>query len=478
MAEQPPFADLQSTLKASLLATTRTTSALVAEDLPFQRSLDPNFAKELDLQNARLLKLAERLLASAVADGKEVVSGSRASSTVGPASTSLASSTASVVRLPNSEALDRNWTKVVDVVDSLLERADGALDEVRGVIKKGPSTGGGMMGAEVCCVHSRTRGGCGVNRECVLQADKSIATSAKKVHQKSANILKPQKTFEVTTDNFTTTPWKPLLTTKPHAKVSLEQSLRSEATIDGTQKYDAYFYSTLAINYNVPFYLSQRKSCDPQLKSLIDQHIRFKHPYRTEIEEYRYSPSMYQEREPVKYLPYETTTATLVDTPEALTEMINELKQAKEIAVDLEHHDFRSYIGLVSLMQISTRNRDWIVDTLKPWRRKLEALNEVFADPSIIKVLHGSSMDIIWLQRDLGVYIVGLFDTEQAATALHYPKRSLAYLLEKHVNFQAQKQYQLADWRVRFVVPQSSLNFLANSRKQPAVQRNVRLCAL
>jgi hypothetical protein len=39
-------------------------------------------------------------------------------------------------------------------------------------------------------------------------------------------------------------------------------------------------------------------------------------------------------------------------------------------------------------MQISTRDQDWIVDTLKPWRHKLEVLNEVFADPSIVKVGH------------------------------------------------------------------------------------------
>jgi exosome complex exonuclease RRP6 len=129
--------------------------------------------------------------------------------------------------------------------------------------------------------------------------------------------------------------------------------------------------------------------------------------------------------------------------------MLAELKTAKEIAVDLEHHDNRSYIGMVSLMQLSTRDKDWIVDTLKPWRRKLECLNEVFADPNILKVLHGAYMDIIWLQRDLGLYIVGLFDTYHAARSLGYPGGSLAYLLERFVKFKAQKQHQLADWRIR-----------------------------
>ena len=66
--------------------------------------------------------------------------------------------------------------------------------------------------------------------------------------------------------------------------------------------------------------------------------------------------------------------------------MLEELKLAKELAVDLEHHDEHSYIGLVSLMQISTRDKDWVVDTLKPWRQELQILNEVFTDPKIIKV--------------------------------------------------------------------------------------------
>lgn len=85
------------------------------------------------------------------------------------------------------------------------------------------------------------------------------------------------------------------------------------------------------------------------------------------------------------YRPFEETTATWVDTEETLEEMIDELKQATEIAVDLEHHDTRSYIGFTCLMQISTRDRDWIIDTLA-LRLELQALNQVFADPKIIKV--------------------------------------------------------------------------------------------
>lgn len=115
-------------------------------------------------------------------------------------------------------------------------------------------------------------------------------------------------------------------------------------------------------------------------------HLRYKHPYEAEIKQSRYPAAVHAKADPVPYTPIESTVATMVDTPEALLAMLEELKSAKEIAVDLEHHDEHSYTGLVSLMQISTRDRDWIVDTLKSWRKELQALNEVFTDPKIIKV--------------------------------------------------------------------------------------------
>lgn len=99
-----------------------------------------------------------------------------------------------------------------------------------------------------------------------------------------------------------------------------------------------------------------------------------------------YPSQVYQSCEPTKYLPIDKTKAIWVDTWEGVLQMLEELKKATEIAIDLEHHDFRSYPGLLSLMQISTREKDWIVDTLVPWRHKLEVLNEVFSDPTIVKV--------------------------------------------------------------------------------------------
>ena len=56
-------------------------------------------------------------------------------------------------------------------------------------------------------------------------------------------------------------------------------------------------------------------------------------------------------------------------------------------------------------------------------------LNEIFADPNIVKVFHGSRNDMLWLQRDFGVYVVNLFDTFFAAKKLDLAKERVGYFL-------------------------------------------------
>ncbi|KAK4176494.1 exosome complex exonuclease rrp6 [Triangularia setosa] len=295
----------------------------------------------------------------------------------------------STSKLEDLDDVEIKWKGIVDVIDSFLEKADTCLDEYTGLIKRKDAP----------------------TLEAGRDPKRPKPTERLDWSLKRANIVKPQNAFEKKPSNFDNGPWKPILTRKPHAIVPLDQSF------------------TTFIN---------------------DEHTtQYQNPYQTEIEAMQYPRHVFESREPIKYLAVETTKAIWVDTYEGVLEMLGELKKAREIAIDLEHHDYRTYTGLLSLMQISTRDKDWIVDTLVPWRHKLEILNEVFADPKILKVFHGAYMDIVWLQRDLGLYVVGLFDTHHASTVLGYGGGSLAFLLKKFVDFDADKKYQLADWRIR-----------------------------
>jgi exosome complex exonuclease RRP6 len=64
-------------------------------------------------------------------------------------------------------------------------------------------------------------------------------------------------------------------------------------------------------------------------------------------------------------------------------------------------------------------------------------------------VFHGADSDIVWLQRDFGIYVVNMYDTGQAARVLNETSFSLAHLLDKYCGVKADKQYQMADWRKR-----------------------------
>lgn len=224
-------------------------------------------------------------------------------------------------------------------------------------------------------------------------------------------IPKPQLNFKTAIDNTEVHPFVPLLDKKPHAIQPFSESLK----------------------------------LIPKEEDIPEHYLQ---PYEYEIDNQQYNELVILKAESIPSKSWDNTEAIWIDTVESLDSMISDLRKATEIAVDLEHHDYRSYYGIVCLMQISTRDTDYLIDTIA-LREDLRGLNEIFANPYILKVFHGAFMDIIWLQRDLGLYVVSLFDTYHASKAIGLPRHSLAYLLEKFANFKTSKKYQLADWRIR-----------------------------
>lgn len=260
------------------------------------------------------------------------------------------------------------------------------------------------------CVSAKQRSGSSMsNPNAENTTSDSNEMSIKDYMRLSNNIVKPQARFTTKVNNELR-PFKPLLTQKPHATYSsLSQSM--------------------------------------QIQPPDEEHKRewYKQPYEQEILKSPYPAHLLQG---VGVPDWDSTPFTFVDTPSKLFKLVAKLEKATEVAVDVEHHDYRSYLGLVCLVQITGLGEDYVVDALA-LRSELQVLNKVFADPNIIKVFHGAKMDIMWLQRDLGLYVVGLFDTYFAARELQFPKLSLAYLLQTFAGFTAQKKYQLADWRLR-----------------------------
>lgn len=200
-------------------------------------------------------------------------------------------------------------------------------------------------------------------------------------------------------------------------------------------------YNIFVDNSNVPFK-------HPGLQKTEDG-SKYIHPLQGELDKIEFAYNQSELPEPLQPAPWESTPFKYVERVQDLKEVAIKLESASEIAVDLEHNQYRSFQGLTCLMQISTRAEDFVVDTLILRKYIGPCLKHIFANPAIKKVMHGADRDILWLQRDFGIFICNLFDTGQASRVLQLERNSLEFLLQHFCDITADKEYQTADWRLR-----------------------------
>lgn len=318
---------------------------------------------------------------------------------------------------------------IADVVDLLLENVDSYLEEAQG----------------------------NKNQNKNLAVSKSQLVRGLKAGLNGiithADIPKPQQNFEDEINN-SSQPFQPKLKSKPNRIVPIP---------------DGGYVPVLAEDRGSYYSQDEPKSLG---LSLIEAHVRnmgvdvdkhsqprYPNPYEVEIKTALGQPPpwIFQKATPEKPAPMSSTVCKWVDTKNGLSKLCSDLEGESILAVDLENHSYRSYQGFVCLMQVSTYKMDYIIDTLA-LRSHMYLLNGVFTNPKIVKVFHGSDSDILWLQRDFGLYVVSLFDTGQAARVLGYPSAGLAYALYRHCNINANKAFQLADWRLR-PLPEDMLQY-------------------
>lgn len=318
--------------------------------------------------------------------------------------------------------LEERFDLVVDSNDVILERAGILLDEADGVNRsQQPVMPAGFQPPKIV-VSSWNRKSLGSG---------SRSETFRLLHAK--NVARPQLKFKEKVDN-SNTPFIPKIFIKPNAKKPLpsyftNKQIRQERPED------------LDVPAALADFIHQQRT---------QEHVddMFAHPYQYELDHLSVPESLLSKPEPQMYKPIAETNFSFIDSLEDLVALNEKLCKLSEFAVDLEHHSYRSFLGLTCLMQISTREEDFIIDTLE-LRSEMYILNEAFTDPSIVKVFHGADSDIEWLQRDFGLYVVNLFDTHQASRALNLARHSLDHLLKHFCSVDSDKRYQLADWRIR-----------------------------
>jgi ribonuclease D len=133
---------------------------------------------------------------------------------------------------------------------------------------------------------------------------------------------------------------------------------------------------------------------------------------------------------------------TLVADPAALAAVVDRLRAEPVIALDTESNSFHVYRERVCLLQLSTRNGDFVVD---PLAVDPSPLAEVLCDGRET-VLHGADYDVRCLRRQYGWRLPRLFDTMAAARRLGRAGLGLSALVEAQFGVRLSKTFQRADW--------------------------------
>jgi len=134
------------------------------------------------------------------------------------------------------------------------------------------------------------------------------------------------------------------------------------------------------------------------------------------------------------------------DTTEA-EGLIRSLRESRRLALDCEAAGFHRYSDRLCLLQITTADDTFIVDPLA--FDPSDLLRGPLEDPGVEIVMHGADFDLRLLERDLGICLRGLFDTQVAAALLGEPGLGLQALLESRLGVSLPKKFQRADWADR-----------------------------
>jgi len=162
------------------------------------------------------------------------------------------------------------------------------------------------------------------------------------------------------------------------------------------------------------------------------------------------------------------STPIVVNTPALLDRLVAHLRRQPSLALDTESDSFHAYYPKVCLIQITT-----FADLLHPESvdagisgeaeesGSAEAVVDYLVDPLALDdlsllsthlasgvevVMHAAENDILLLQRDFGIHVARVFDTQMAARILGWEHVGLGPLLENTLGVVSDKRMQRTDW--------------------------------
>jgi ribonuclease D len=139
------------------------------------------------------------------------------------------------------------------------------------------------------------------------------------------------------------------------------------------------------------------------------------------------------------------------------------------LAADTEAAGYHRYSDRICLLQLSTRDATFVIDTLAVTH--LDSLRDILSRHETEVVFHDADYDLRLLARDFDVHITKLFDTKIAAQFIGERAFGLGTLVEKYVGVKMDKKHQRADWAQR-PLPEDMLAYAAEDTQHLPVLRD------
>ena len=136
----------------------------------------------------------------------------------------------------------------------------------------------------------------------------------------------------------------------------------------------------------------------------------------------------------------------MIDTPQALAELVERALQKTCVAVDTEFVWNRTYYPKLGVVQLALASDDChLIDTVAI--EDLSPLAPLLEHPDIVLILHDAVQDLTILRQTTGAFPLNIFDTRCAAGLANMSSTSsLAELLENTIGVSLDKTETRTDW--------------------------------
>ena len=150
----------------------------------------------------------------------------------------------------------------------------------------------------------------------------------------------------------------------------------------------------------------------------------------------------------------------LVESEEDEDFVKGSLEYEKYIGIDTEFNWRNTYFPELSLLQISTSSKIFLIDCLKC--KKIGFLNKILEDKTKLIIMHSSRSDTTVLSTNLRIKLINCFDIQIAEKFINGGEiKNYAFIVAKYFGYELDKSETNSNW-LRRPFTKSQISYAAN----------------